>query len=91
MDLKKRRAMRAIRQIATTTPDDTIDDRLLMIAGLAVGEIEPSEVRKPVDVDAMVRCVKRARGDQIDEPAQERKQRGGRDRKHRGGMDRAAV
>lgn len=88
MDLKKRRAIRAIRQLAVATPESGINERLLLIAGLAVGEVDPSTVGHSVDAGAMA---DRVRGKAVAEDPPVRQQKTGKDRRHRGGRNRATV
>lgn len=96
MDLKKRRTIRAIRRLATPTPADKVDERLAKIADLATGKLDPNAVRPRIDGNALVRRMRRARGEDVAEPeeakAEEKKRtrRGGLDRQERGGHDRSA-
>ncbi len=90
MDIKKRRALRAIQQLSQIPGDGNYDDRLSQIAELATGKLDPESLRKRTDSDELLRRLNIARG--FDAVATEtRKHRGGKDRKHRGGQDRAEL
>jgi hypothetical protein len=86
MDIKTRRIIRAIRRLATPTPEDRADARLAMISELATGKLDPSEVFKQPDGNKLVRDLKKALG--RPEP-EERKAKPTKDRKERASRDRA--
>ena len=90
MDIKKRRALRAIQRLAQIPGDGNFDERLSQIAELATGKLDPESLRKQTDQDEMLRRLDVARGVAA-QATETRKHRGGKDRKHRGGQDRAEL